>query len=56
MAGDIETEGELTRGASVFDQRIQPEWRPNMEVAVDIDHEAAQQYIVDQIMMAGNLS
>ncbi len=56
MAGDVETEGELTRGVSVFDRRIQPEWRPNMEVAVDIDHDAARQYIIDQLTMAGNLS
>ena len=56
MAGDVETEGELTRGASVFDRRSAPEWRQNMEVATDIDAEAARQYILDQLMMSGNLT
>ena len=53
MAADVETEGELTRGASVFDRRIQPEWRPNVEVAVGINSDAARQYIIDQLMVAG---
>ena len=56
MAGDVETEGELTRGASVFDRRPAPEWQKNMEVAIDIDAEAARQYILDQLMMSGNLT
>ncbi len=37
MAGDVETMGELTTGATVFDRRRRPAWRQNMEVAVDID-------------------
>ena len=56
MAGDVETEGELTRGVSVFDRRVMPEWRPNMEVATEINAEAARQYIIDQLMMSGNLT
>ena len=56
MAGDVETEGELTRGVSVFDRRVMPEWRPNMEVATGINSDAARQYIIDQLTMSGNLT
>ena len=41
MAGDVEISGELTRGSTIFDQRIPRQWRTNMEVAVAIDVEAA---------------
>jgi inosine-uridine nucleoside N-ribohydrolase len=41
MAGDVETSGELSRGATVFDRRMPRQWRTNMEVAVSIDVEAA---------------
>lgn len=32
MAGDVETQGELTLGTTIFDQRIVRTWAPNMEV------------------------
>ncbi len=56
MACDVETQGELTRGVSVFDRRTPPEWRINTEVATSIDANAARQYIIDQLTMAGNLT
>ncbi len=56
MAGDVETEGELTRGATVFDRRSAPEWRINMEVATGINADAARQQILDQLTVAGNLT
>ena len=56
MGGDVETEGELTRGASIFDRRQQPEWRVNMEVATSINIEAARQLLVNQLMKSGDLS
>jgi purine nucleosidase len=37
MACDVETQGELTTGATVFDRRPIREWRRNVEVAVGID-------------------
>ena len=37
MHGDVETDGTLTYGATVFDRRRNPESRPNMDVAVDMD-------------------
>jgi purine nucleosidase len=45
MAGDVETTGELTAGATVFDRRRVPAWRHNMEVAVDMDADK----VVDEI-------
>jgi inosine-uridine nucleoside N-ribohydrolase len=36
MAADVETMGELTSGATVFDRRRVPAWRHNMEVAVEM--------------------
>jgi len=46
MAGDVETQGELTVGATVFDRRRVPAWRHNMEVAVEIQKEAVIAAIV----------
>jgi inosine-uridine nucleoside N-ribohydrolase len=37
MAGDVETMGDLTLGATVFDRRRVPAWRHNMEVVMDMD-------------------
>jgi inosine-uridine nucleoside N-ribohydrolase len=37
MAGDVEVQGELTLGATVFDRRPAPEWRPNIDVATSVD-------------------
>lgn len=53
MAGDVETRGELTRGMTVFDRRLRPEWAQNMEVAVEIDQEEALQTIIRGLRLAG---
>jgi len=46
MAGDVEVAGELTVGATVFDRRRVPAWRPNMDVAVDMDAEGVIRHII----------
>ncbi len=46
MAGDVETQGELTVGATVFDRRRVPGWRHNMEVAVDMQKDAVIEAII----------
>jgi inosine-uridine nucleoside N-ribohydrolase len=46
MAGDVETQGELTLGATVFDRRRVPAWRHNMEVAVDMQKDAVIEAIL----------
>jgi len=48
MAGDVETMGELTTGATVFDRRRVPAARHNMDVAIDMDVAG----VVRQIMAA----
>lgn len=54
MAGQVETEGQLTRGVTVFDRRMAPEWRNNMEVATSLKHEQAETAIVKSLCLAGN--
>lgn len=53
MAGDVETRGEMTAGATVFDRR--PECRPraNMEVAVDVDAAAVRDAVVRGLAAIG---
>jgi purine nucleosidase len=53
MAGDVETGGELTTGATVFDRRPRPEWRFNMEVALEVDVPAAIDAILRGLAQAG---
>jgi inosine-uridine nucleoside N-ribohydrolase len=52
MYGDIETEGTLTYGATVFDRRRHPESRPNMDVVVDMDTAAVTNRIVSRLTKA----
>lgn len=40
MAGDVEIQGDLTMGATVFDRRRVPAWRHNVEVAIDMQKDA----------------
>jgi len=46
MAGDVETQGELTAGATVFDRRQVRQWRPNVDVAVSMDVAAVKDCIL----------
>ena len=53
MAGRVETRGEITRGMTVFDQRLRPEWPMNMEVAHTVDVGEAKQMLVRSLRFAG---
>jgi inosine-uridine nucleoside N-ribohydrolase len=53
MAGDVETSGELTAGAAVFDRRPNPQWRPNMDVATTTEPSAVMDYILRGLAEAG---
>jgi purine nucleosidase len=53
MVGDVETRGELTRGATVFDRRPNRIDRANMEVAVEVDAAAVRNYILSSLRRAG---
>ena len=55
MAADVETSGELTRGATVFDRRAQREWRMNMEVAMQVDAAAVMDNIIRTLRYAGEV-
>jgi purine nucleosidase len=52
MHGDVEVDGTLTYGATVFDRRHQPESRPNMDVAVDMDAPAVKDCILRGLMLS----
>ena len=56
IACDVETEGQLTRGMLVTDQRNLPECRPNVNVVTGVMVEQARQFIVDQLVVSGNAS
>lgn len=53
MAGDVETQGELTRGATIFDRRLRRHWQFNMEVAIDVDANEAAERVVRGLRFAG---
>ncbi|MDG2384974.1 MAG: nucleoside hydrolase [Pirellulaceae bacterium] len=53
MAGDVETQGELTRGTTIFDRRPRPDWRINMDVVVDLDLIEVQAAIERGLKYAG---
>ena len=56
MAGKVETRGELTRGTTVFDQRLRRQWHMNMEVAINVDTSEAKAAIVRSLRYAGQQS
>jgi inosine-uridine nucleoside N-ribohydrolase len=56
LAGDVETLGEITLGATVFDRRPQPSHRAGMEVALDIDSAAVTDCVVRGLIEAGRQS
>ncbi len=56
MAGKVETRGELTRGMTIFDRRMRPEWPMNMEVATEVDTTEAKEMVVRSLRYAGQQS
>jgi purine nucleosidase len=52
MYGDVEIDGTLTYGATVFDRRRRPDSQPNMDVAVDMDARSVTDCIVGGLMHA----
>lgn len=53
LAGDVETQGVLTTGATIFDRRLCTQWRPNMDVAREIDTPAIKDFILRGLQSAG---
>jgi purine nucleosidase len=52
MYGDVETDGSLTYGATVFDRRPHPDSQPNMDVAVEMDVSAVSDCIIRGLTQA----
>ncbi len=55
-AGDVELSGELTTGATVFDQRRMREWRTNIAVAKNVDTAEARKFVMQRLSAAGEAS
>jgi len=53
MAGDVETSGELTVGATIFDRRLSPSSRPNMNVATSVDVQGVTDCLIRGLDQAG---
>lgn len=49
MAVDVEVEGELTRGMTVFDRRPNPIWRKNIDVLSDVDAQGVLDYLTEML-------
>jgi len=56
MAGRVETTGELTRGATVFDRRLRPAWQDNMEVAQEVQIDEVKDMLIRGLRFAGQQS
>ena len=56
MAVDVETRGELTRGATISDRRQKRQWQLNAEVARSVDQTAAIDQVVRGLRYAGQCS
>ena len=53
MAGKVETDGQLTRGMTVFDRRTPGDWRINMDVATKIDVAEVEAAVVRGLKFSG---
>ena len=52
MAGDVETMGDITHGATIFDRRPRQGWRNNMEVISQMDQAAVRDSILRGLKFA----
>ncbi|RCS49340.1 nucleoside hydrolase [Bremerella cremea] len=52
LAGDVETQGDLTLGATIFDQRTVRTWTKNMEVMASVDSASVKDCILRGIILA----
>jgi inosine-uridine nucleoside N-ribohydrolase len=56
MAADVETQGELTSGETVFDRRTVPQWRHNVYVATKVDAAGVMDVVIRGINEAARAS
>jgi inosine-uridine nucleoside N-ribohydrolase len=50
---DVETRGEITRGMSIVDTRVNPEQKPNVEIVTNVDVNLVRKYIFDTLRNVG---
>jgi inosine-uridine nucleoside N-ribohydrolase len=53
LSGDVETSGELTLGATIFDRRTNSPQRADIEVALEVDAAGVADCIVRALAEAG---
>ncbi|MEM6798720.1 MAG: nucleoside hydrolase [Planctomycetota bacterium] len=53
LHGDVETTGELTAGATIFDRRANPENPPNVDLAIEFDAASATDCVLRGLDAAG---
>jgi purine nucleosidase len=56
VACDVETEGELTMGATIFDRRNVRQWRPNTDLVLGMDAAAVKDVILRGLARVGEAS
>jgi purine nucleosidase len=55
-AGDVELSGDLTTGATVFDQRRVREWRTNLALAKGVEIAEVRKAVMQRLLAAGEAS
>jgi inosine-uridine nucleoside N-ribohydrolase len=53
LSVDVETEGRLTCGMTVFDRRQNPAWHNNVEVLLDVESQGVLDYLTQTLHRAG---
>ncbi len=46
---DIELQGHITRGATIFDRRYEARWRANMDVVTDVDSQGVLDFVASSL-------
>jgi inosine-uridine nucleoside N-ribohydrolase len=49
---DVETEGRLTRGMTIFDRRQRPAWHNNVEALLEVDAQGVLDYFTQMLRKA----
>lgn len=55
LSVDVETEGRITRGMTVFDRRAVRTWRPNVDVLTDVDAQGLHDYVMSTLRRVQHL-
>ena len=53
LSVDVETEGQLTRGMTIFDRRQRPAWHNNVDALLEVDAQGVLDYLTQMLRRAG---